>query len=108
MEALLPAALLLLLLVGIGFAWVDWRIRMRKIPRILGPSWDCPHCTIVNEAELTVCWSCGAAIGRRSFYPGTASPETWQCRGCRSWNATSRKSCWSCASIPQKRPKQDA
>ncbi|MGI0148461.1 MAG: zinc finger protein [Thermoplasmata archaeon] len=108
MEDLLPAALLVLLLGGMVFAWVDWRIRARKIPRILGPSWDCPHCGIANEAELTVCWSCGAAIARRSLYPGLTSPETWQCRKCRSWNSTARKSCWSCANTPTKQPKRDA
>jgi len=107
-EDLLPAALLLLLLAGIGFAWADWRLRMRKVPRILGQSWDCPHCGILNEAELTVCWSCGAGIARRSLYPGLRSPETWQCRQCRSWNSTIRKSCWSCANTPAKQPKRDA
>jgi Zn-finger in Ran binding protein and others len=106
-QELLPAALLLLMLVGMAFAWVDWRLRLRKLPKILGPSWDCPHCGIVNEAELNVCWSCGAVVSRFSLYPGHPNPETWQCRRCRHWNATSRKSCWSCANIPSKQPKRD-
>jgi hypothetical protein len=95
------------MLVGISFAWVDWRLRLRKLPKILGPSWDCPHCAIVNEAELSVCWSCGAAVSRFSLYPGHPNPETWQCRGCRHWNAKSRKSCWSCANSPSTQPKRD-
>jgi len=108
-EGLLSGALLLLLVAGAIFAWADWRIRARKIPRFLGPGWDCPHCGVANEVELRVCWSCGAAIGRHSLYPGVAAPaETWQCRKCRAWNSTSRRSCWSCSNTPSKQPKRDA
>lgn len=105
----MPAALLVLLLGGMLFGWIDWRRRSKRIPRLLGPFWDCPHCGILNEPDLTVCWSCGAAIARRSWHPGgTASPETWQCRQCRALNSVSRKSCWSCAQTPVTQPKRDA
>ncbi|HWM52285.1 MAG TPA: zinc finger protein [Thermoplasmata archaeon] len=109
MEDLLSGALLVLLVGGAVFAWADWRIRARNLPQIIGPSWDCPHCGVKNEAELGVCWSCGAGIGRYAFsrVHGAAS-ETWQCRQCRAWNSTSRRSCWSCANTPSKQPKRDA
>jgi hypothetical protein len=108
-QDLLPGVLLVLLVGGVVFAWIDWRLRMRKMPRVLGPSWECPHCAVANEAELTVCWSCGAAISRRPSHASTApSQETWQCRICRAWNSTARRSCWSCANIPAKQPKRDA
>lgn len=105
----LSGALLVLLVGGVVFAWVDWRIRARKLPRFLGPSWDCPHCGVVNEAELAICWSCGAAIAHHSLYPGIPpASETWQCRHCRAWNSTSRRSCWSCSNTPTKQPKRHA
>ena len=107
MDDLLSGAFLLLLVGGVVFAWVDWRLRARKLPKLLGPSWDCPHCGVTNEAELTVCWSCGAAVTRLSLRPGAApASDTWQCRQCRAWNSTSRRSCWSCSNIPSKQPKQ--
>jgi len=104
----LSGALLLLLVGGVVFTWVDWRIRMRKLPQLVGPSWDCPHCGVVNEADLTVCWSCGAAIARLSLSGVSSGSDTWQCRQCRAWNSTSRRSCWSCANTPTKQPKRDA
>ncbi len=54
MEDLLSGALLLLLVGGAVFAWFDWRMRARKLPQLIGPSWDCPHCGVKNEAELSV------------------------------------------------------
>ncbi|TLZ73348.1 MAG: hypothetical protein E6K06_03130 [Methanobacteriota archaeon] len=107
MEDLLSGALLLLLVGGAVFAWFDWRMRARKLPQMIGPSWDCPHCGVKNEAELSVCWSCGAGVARAYFGRSAgASAETWQCRRCRAWNSTSRRSCWSCANTPAKQPKQ--
>ncbi|MCI4371775.1 MAG: hypothetical protein L3J78_03915, partial [Thermoplasmata archaeon] len=108
-EDLLSGALLLLLIGGAVFAWVDWRMRARRLPKYRGPSWDCPHCAVVNEIELDICWSCGAAIARRGLAPRTGAPsETWQCRQCRAWNSTSRRSCWSCSNTPTKQPKGHA
>ena len=108
MEDLLPGALLILLVGGVVFAWIDWRLRTRKLPRLLGPSWECPHCAVTNEAELMVCWSCGAAIARLGARPSVGpTAETWQCRKCRAWNSVSRQSCWSCATTPAKAPKRD-
>ncbi|HEX9340104.1 MAG TPA: zinc finger protein [Thermoplasmata archaeon] len=107
MDDLLSGALLVLLVGGVVFAWVDWHLRARKLPKLLGPAWDCPHCGVVNEAALTVCWSCGAAVTRLSLRPGAApASDTWQCRQCRAWNSTSRRSCWSCSNIPSKQPKR--
>ena len=68
MEDLLSGALLVLLVGGAVFAWADWRVRARKLPQMVGPSWDCPHCGVKNEAELGRCpmrvmHLCYAAIG---------------------------------------------
>jgi uncharacterized protein YfaQ (DUF2300 family) len=107
-EDLLSGALLLLLVGGAVFAWVDWRVRARKLPQVIGPSWDCPHCGVTNEADLSVCWSCGAGIARLPFFAAKGvAADTWQCRQCRAWNSDSRRSCWSCSNTPSKQPKRD-
>ena len=109
MDDLLSGAVLLLLVGGVVFSWVDWRIRSRKLPARVRPSWDCPHCGIVNEADRTICWACQAAIARNSLHaeagPGS---ETWQCRQCRAWNGSTRRSCWSCQTAPTSQTKRHA
>src|SRR5437867_10116686 len=103
MEDLLSGALLVLLVGGAVFAWADWRVRARKLPEMVGPSWDCPHCGVKNEAELGVCWSCGAGIGRYALARVRGSAwETWRCRHGRAWTSTSRGWGGWCASAPGK------
>ncbi len=109
MDDLLPTAFLLLFLGAFLFTWLDWRKRMKRVGGPIEPSWECPHCGIVNEADRAVCWSCGAGITGRivlGIPPGTS--ETWRCGRCGAWNATSRRSCWSCANVPSKAPKRSA
>jgi len=108
-EDILSGVLLLLFLGGMGFSWLDWRRRARKLPSLLGPSWPCPNCNVVNEAELTVCWSCGAAIaGRARFGEPASAPTTWRCTTCHAWNGVNRRSCWSCSTAPTAQKKRSA
>ncbi len=110
MDDLLPTVLLFFFLATFAFASLEWRIRRRKLGALVGPSWDCPHCGIVNEAADSVCWSCGAAVSMNRYFPemGPTSTETWRCGHCGAWNGTSRHSCWSCSSTPAKQPKRQA
>jgi len=107
-DDLLPTALLFLFLGTFLFTWLDWKMRVRKMGGLVDSSWDCPGCGLVNEAEMSVCWSCDAAITGRGPFAGLgpSSVETWKCRRCGAWNGTARRSCWSCASTPSKQPKR--
>lgn len=109
-DDLLPTALLFLFLGTFLYTWLDWKMRARKLGDLVGPSWDCPACGVVNEAAMSVCWSCHAAIKGRGLFPelGPASAETWKCGRCGAWNGTARRSCWSCANAPAKQPKRHA
>lgn len=109
-DELLPTALLFLFLGTFAFTWLDWKVRSRKLGGLIDPSWDCPACGVVNEAETTVCWSCNAAITGRGLFQnlGPTSADTWRCRRCGAWNGKARRSCWSCANAPTKRPKGEA
>ncbi len=108
MDDLLPTALLLLFLGTLVFTWLDWRVRVRRLGGMVGPSWDCPACGVVNDESVAVCWSCQAAITGRSPFPelGPASADTWKCHRCGAWNGTARRACWSCANTPSKQPKR--
>ena len=110
MDDLLPTALLFFFLATFAFASLDWRFRRKRLAVLVGPSWDCPHCGVVNEAEAAVCWSCGAAVSTNRYFPGMGpmSADTWRCGHCGAWNGTSRRSCWSCSSTPAKQPKRQA
>ena len=110
MDDLLPTVLLFLFLATFAFASLDWHVRRKRLGGLVGLSWDCPHCGIVNDAEESVCWSCGAAVSRNRYFPeiGAASVDTWRCGRCGAWNGTMRHSCWSCASTPAKQPKRQA
>ena len=110
MDDLLPTALLFLFLGLFVFSWLDWHVRMRKVGPMEGPSWDCPHCGITNEAERAVCWSCSAATSGLGVWSRDYSPaaDTWRCGRCGAWNGSARGSCWSCSNRPMKQPKRDA
>lgn len=109
MDELLSAALLLLFVAGAAFSWLDWRRRVRHLPELVGPTWSCPNCMIVNEADLAICWSCGAGIAGRVLLPErTSSVESWQCPDCRAWNGLSRRTCWSCSAAHTARKKRSA
>ncbi len=108
MDSLLPTFLLFLFLATFAFTFADWHRRQKRLGGVVAPSWDCPHCGVVNEAERSICWSCSAAISANRFFP-EASPkasETWRCRHCGAWNGTGRHTCWSCSSAPTKQPKR--
>lgn len=110
MDDLLPTVLLILFMATFVVTWLDWRRRVKRLGGIVGPSWDCPACGVVNEANSTVCWSCSAAINGHGLFQdlGPTSADTWRCRRCGAWNGKARHSCWSCASAPAKRPKGEA
>ncbi len=109
-DELLPTVLLFFFLATFAFASIDWHFRRRRLGTRVGPSWDCPHCGVNNEAEGSVCWSCGAAVSMNRYFPemGPSSAETWRCRHCGAWNGTSRHTCWSCSSAPAKQTKRQA
>ena len=108
MDDFLTASLFLLFMGGVVFSWVDWRRRMKKLPARAGPSWSCPNCSLVNEGDQSICWSCGAGVSLNLFGVGPAQGETWRCPTCRSWNGRSRRSCWSCSHVPGEAPKRPA
>ncbi len=109
MDELLPTALLFLFLATFAFTSVDWHLRKKRLGGSIALSWDCPHCGLVNEAERTVCWDCGAALGTVRFLEGTSrSPDTWRCGRCGAWNGETRHTCWSCSNAPTKQPKRQA
>ncbi|HEY7589241.1 MAG TPA: hypothetical protein VIB49_10930 [Thermoplasmata archaeon] len=107
MDDLLPTVLLVFFVGIFVYTWLDWKVRERRFGGIAEPSWECPGCGVVNEADRGVCWSCNAAISGRSLFSelGATARDTWRCRRCGAWNGTARKSCWSCANAPTKRPK---
>ncbi len=107
-DTLLLTALFFLFLAAFAWGSVDWQLRRRKLGGIVGPSWDCPHCGVVNEAQRSVCWSCSAAVSVTRFLAETApvAAGTWRCRRCGAWNGASRPTCWSCSSAPTKQPKR--
>jgi hypothetical protein len=109
-DDLLPTALLFLFLATFAFTSVDWRLRRKKLGGNVAPSWDCPHCGLVNEADRTICWDCGAAISVNRFFPemGPMAADTWRCGGCGAWNGATRRTCWSCSNAPTKQPKRQA
>jgi hypothetical protein len=109
-DALLPTVLLFLFLATFVFTYVDWQVRRKKLGGTVAPSWDCPHCGVVNEAERSVCWACSAAISANRFFPemGPMAADTWRCRRCGAWNGTNRRTCWSCSNAPSKQPKRQA
>jgi len=105
----LSTALLLLFLGGAAFSWLDWRRRARTLPRIDGFTWTCPNCSVLNEPELGICWSCGAGVAGRILFPDRAEAvESWQCGVCRAWNGVKRRTCWSCSTAPDALSKRHA
>ncbi|OGS46029.1 MAG: hypothetical protein A3K66_05745 [Euryarchaeota archaeon RBG_16_67_27] len=109
MDDFLSTALLLLFLGGATFSWLDWRRRARGLPRLEGFTWACPNCSVMNEPDLAICWSCGAGVSGRILLPGRVHEvESWQCDACRAWNGVKRRTCWSCSTSFDARAKRHA
>gem|GEM_PF-1902003 len=108
-QEFVSVALMLLLGSVLLFAWIDWRRRIRNLPKLKGMSWSCPNCNIVNEAEGTICWSCGAGVPTYLLTWGQSMAKgSWKCPTCRAWNGANRRSCWSCSTSTAVGPRRYA